>query len=158
MMGLIGQGCEHGDVLEVTGTNTPTQKTPSVCGQQRNVLPGACVCRKKKNDYCVCVCCTVFDATRCLHPVGVWGWFVSNWVCVGGFSVEGTPGPVPIPVAKLDCADGTAIVGLWESKTPPTLKNYIICVWGVWACLGKTGRYSHTPFSHTLNVEKRQDL
>lgn len=120
MMGLIGQGCEHGDVLEVTGTNTPTQKTPSVCGQQRNVLLGACVCRKKKNDYCVCVCCTVFDATRCLHPVGVWGWFVSNWVCVGGFSVEGTPGPVPIPVAKLDCADGTAIVGLWESKTPPT--------------------------------------
>ena len=53
-------------------------------------------------------------------PSGVWGWFVSNWVCVGGFSVEGTPGPVPIPVAKLDCADGTAIVGLWESKTPPT--------------------------------------
>ena len=37
MMGLIGQGCEHGDVLEVTGTNTPTQKTPSVffmCGRQ----------------------------------------------------------------------------------------------------------------------------
>ena len=28
MMGLIGQGCEHGDVLEVTGTNIPTQKTP----------------------------------------------------------------------------------------------------------------------------------
>ena len=67
-------------------------------------------------------------------PSRVWGWFVSNWVCVGGFSVEGTPGPVPIPVAKLDCADGTAIVGLWESKTPPThqkLNIYIICVWGV---------------------------
>ncbi len=31
MMGLIGQGCEHGDVLEVTGTNIPTQKTPRVC-------------------------------------------------------------------------------------------------------------------------------
>ena len=46
-------------------------------------------------------------------------------VCVGGFSVEGTPGPVPIPVAKLDCADGTAIVGLWESKTPPTHQNLI---------------------------------
>ena len=76
MMGLIGQGCEHGDVLEVTGTNTPTQKTPSVCGQQRNVLPGACVCRKKKNDYCVCVCCTVFDTTRCPYPVGVWGWLL----------------------------------------------------------------------------------
>ena len=73
MMGLIGQGCEHGDVLEVTGTNIPTQKTPSVCGQQRNVLPGACVCRKKKNDYCVCVCCTVFDATRCPYPIGCGG-------------------------------------------------------------------------------------
>ena len=31
MMGLIGQGCEHGDVLEVTGTNTPTQKTHLEC-------------------------------------------------------------------------------------------------------------------------------
>ena len=65
-------------------------------------------------------------------PSGVWGVVVSK-VCVGGFSVEGTPGPVPIPVAKLDCADGTAIVGLWESKTPPThqkLNIYIICVWG----------------------------
>ena len=82
MMGLIGQGCEHGDVLEVTGTNTPTQKTPSVCGQQRNVLPGACVCRKKKNDYCVCVCCTVFDATRCPYPVGVWGWLFYGFVLV----------------------------------------------------------------------------
>ena len=64
-------------------------------------------------------------------PSGVWGWFVSK-VCVGGFSVEGTPGPVPIPVAKLDCADGTAIVGLWESKTPPTQqKLHNMCVWGV---------------------------
>ena len=61
----------------------------------------------------------MFDATRCPYPIGCGGWFVSK-VCVGGFSVEGTPGPVPIPVAKLDCADGTAIVGLWESKTPPT--------------------------------------
>lgn len=38
MMGLIGQGCEHGDVLEVTGTNTPTQKTTLrvffTCGRQ----------------------------------------------------------------------------------------------------------------------------
>ena len=39
MMGLIGQGCEHGDVLEVTGTNTPTQKTTfSVCGQLRRAV------------------------------------------------------------------------------------------------------------------------
>lgn len=53
--------------------------------------------------------------------LGVWGVVCFKWVCVGGFSVKGTPGPVPIPVAKFDCADGTAIVGLWESKTPPTL-------------------------------------
>ena len=78
---------------------------------------------KRRNDYCVCVCCTVFDATRCPYPAGCGGGLYQ--VCVGGFSVEGTPGPVPIPVAKLDCADGTAIVGLWESKTPPTLKNLI---------------------------------
>ncbi len=37
MMGLIGQGCEHGDVLEVTGTNTPTQKTTfRVCGRHKD--------------------------------------------------------------------------------------------------------------------------
>ena len=74
MMGLIGQGCEHGDVLEVTGTNTPTQKTPLcfLCvwamKNEQLIAPRACVCRKKKNDYCVCVCCTVFDATRCPYP------------------------------------------------------------------------------------------
>ena len=37
MMGLIGQGCEHGDVLEVTGTNIPTQKnTHLLCGRQKD--------------------------------------------------------------------------------------------------------------------------
>ena len=40
MMGLIGQGCEHGDVLEVTGTNIPTQKTTLrvffTCGRQKD--------------------------------------------------------------------------------------------------------------------------
>ena len=64
---------------------------------------------------------------------------VVSWVCVGGFSVKGTPGPVPIPVAKFDCADGTAIVGLWESKTPPTLLTSY--VWGVWVAL--TGGPAH---------------
>ena len=79
MMGLIGQGCEHGDVLEVTGTNTPTQKTPlcfSCVGDENSKIDCAknqCVCRKKKNDYCVCVCCTVFDATRCPYPIGCGG-------------------------------------------------------------------------------------
>ena len=81
----------------------------------------------------------MFDTT---HPIRV---VVVEWVCVGGFSVKGTPGPVPIPVAKFDCADGTAIVGLWESKTPPTLiTSYHAC--GVCECLsGKPGRCSHTP-------------
>ena len=74
---------------------------------------------KQKNSivFVFVVQCLTQHATR--TPLdGVWGWLFQ--VCVGGFSVEGTPGPVPIPVAKLDCADGTAIVGLWESKTPPT--------------------------------------
>ena len=81
MMGLIGQGCEHGDVLEVTGTNTPTQKTPSVWATKRLIVLGASVCRKKKNDCCVCVCCTVFDATRCLHPYRVWGVVCFKGLC-----------------------------------------------------------------------------
>ena len=86
-----------------------------------------------------------------------------KWVCVGGFSVEGTPGPVPIPVAKLDCADGTAIVGLWESKTPPThqkLNIYIICVWGVPKSSKEEGRHTpHTfyalPFSICVGVHSK---
>ena len=83
------------------------------------IAPRACGCRKKENSivFVFVVQCLTQHAAR--TPSGVWGVVVSK-VCVGGFSVEGTPGPVPIPVAKLDCADGTAIVGLWESKTPPT--------------------------------------
>ena len=87
-------------------------------------------------------------------PSGVWGWFVSNWVCVGGFSVEGTPGPVPIPVAKLDCADGTAIVGLWESKTPPTHQNLISTYVGVGCAKILQGGGRHTPHHFALDVEK----
>ena len=53
MMGLIGQGCEHGDVLEVTGTNTPTQKnTPSVFhvwATKRLIVPGI-ICLPQKEE------------------------------------------------------------------------------------------------------------
>ena len=91
----------------------------------------------------------MFDATRCPYPVGVWGWFVSK-VCVGGFSVEGTPGPVPIPVAKLDCADGTAIVGLWESKTPPTHQKLHMCVGCAKILQEKEGGTPHTYFMPSL--------
>ena len=82
---------------------------------------------------------------QCLTQHTLLGWFVSK-VCVGGFSVEGTPGPVPIPVAKLDCADGTAIVGLWESKTPPTHQKLHMGV----GCAksSKEGGGRHTP--HTF--------
>ena len=70
MMGLIGQGCEHGDVLEVTGTNTPTQKTLfSVWAMKKYVAENDVLPQKsRRNDCCVCVCCTVFDTT---HPLGV---------------------------------------------------------------------------------------
>ena len=55
MMGLIGQGCEHGDVLEVTGTNTPTQKTPRVCVGNKKVVAGNKVFAAKK-DRVSCLC------------------------------------------------------------------------------------------------------
>ena len=87
----------------------------------------------------------MFDTT---HPIGV---VVVEWVCVGGFSVKGTPGPVPIPVAKFDCADGTAIVGLWESKTPPTLLSSYVC--GVCRILQRR-RGAGTPHTFALDVEK----
>ena len=55
MMGLIGQGCEHGDVLEVTGTNTPTQKTPRVCVGNKKVVAGSKVAAKKDRVSCLCL-------------------------------------------------------------------------------------------------------
>src|SRR5699024_9402340 len=42
------------------------------------------------------------------------------------FRSEETPGSIPNPVAKLDCADGTALGRVWESRSPPD-----IFVWGV---------------------------
>jgi hypothetical protein len=39
---------------------------------------------------------------------------------VGGYSGRGTPGPIPNPVAKPSCADGTALDRVWESRSPPT--------------------------------------
>ena len=58
----------------------------------------------------VCWACLLVLAPLCGGGVG----------CVGGDSGEGTPGPIPNPVAKLLCADGTALVGVWESRTLPT--------------------------------------
>ena len=53
------------------------------------------------------------------------GWI--TWVvcvlrdCYGGHSVGETPGPIPNPEAKAHCADGTALVRVWESRSPPDL-------------------------------------
>ena len=33
---------------------------------------------------------------------------------------RGTPGPIPNPEAKPSSADGTALVRVWESRSPPT--------------------------------------
>ena len=70
MMGLIGQGCEHGDVLEVTGTNTPTQKTHLVLRVgDKKVIAGSKVAAKEKKNIVVFV-----FVVQCLTqhtPVGV---------------------------------------------------------------------------------------
>ena len=51
MMGLIGQGCEHGDVLEVTGTNTPTQNnTPSVWAIEKSSNAPRMMCLPQKEE------------------------------------------------------------------------------------------------------------
>ena len=42
-------------------------------------------------------------------------------LCYGGHSVEETPGSIPNPEAKLDCADGTALGRVWESRSPPDI-------------------------------------
>ena len=41
--------------------------------------------------------------------------------CYGGHSIEETPGSIPNPEAKLDCADGTALGRVWESRSPPDI-------------------------------------
>ena len=50
MMGLIGQGCEHGDVLEVTGTNTPTQKTHIYCVGDKKIDCAGSMCLPQKEE------------------------------------------------------------------------------------------------------------
>src|SRR5699024_2709079 len=49
----------------------------------------------------------------------LWAGWVSS--CYGGHSVEETPGSIPNPEAKLDCADGTALGRVWESRSPPDI-------------------------------------
>ena len=72
---------------------------------------------------CLCVrvhCVVDIPHPRCfLAPVlfrGFWGGLVG---CFGGHCVGETPGSIPNPEAKLNCADGTALGRVWESRTPP---------------------------------------
>ena len=58
MMGLIGQGCEHGDVLEVTGTNTQTQKTHLECVGDKKIDCAKSMClpqNKRRRLSCLCL-------------------------------------------------------------------------------------------------------
>ena len=48
----------------------------------------------------------------------------SSWIIsqsFGGYGGGETPGPVPNPEAKPSSADGTALVRVWESRTPPNI-------------------------------------
>ena len=71
------------------------------------------------------------------------GWLVSS--CYGGHSIEETPGSIPNPEAKLDCADGTALGRVWESRSPPDI------FMGVEESLSPLGFASSTPFFHARN-------
>ena len=49
-------------------------------------------------------------------------WAVRVWPAqgeIGGWSDEGTPGPIPNPVVKFVSADGTWGASPWESRSPP---------------------------------------
>ena len=57
-----------------------------------------------------------------------------------------TPGPIPNPEAKPFSADGTALVTVWESRTPPDMnfrdkgrlpirKAALVALWAQWCSL-----------------------
>ena len=46
----------------------------------------------------------------------------------GGYGGRETPGDIPNPVVKLSSADGTAPVGVWESRTPPDIFIWVVGV------------------------------
>src|SRR5699024_10754117 len=69
-------------------------------------------------------CVVLEKQSRAPRRVGCWGLVVSE--SYGGRSVVDAPGAIPDRVAELDCADGTALGRVWESRSPPD-----IFVWGV---------------------------
>lgn len=74
----------------------------------------------------MCVCSRPLCGSRetillAMFLCGVWWWSGCVSLCYGGHSVEETPGSIPNPEAKLDCADGTALGRVWESRSPPDI-------------------------------------
>lgn len=52
----------------------------------------------------------------------VWGWWAGWSRGVTAVIASGKrPVSIPNPVAKLDCADGTALGRVWESRSPPDI-------------------------------------
>ncbi len=54
--------------------------------------------------------------------IGSYNWFLISLVAhrfFGGHSKEDPPVPIPNTEVKLFCADGTAWVTVWESRSPP---------------------------------------
>ena len=69
-------------------------------------------------------------------------WIVLSVVVGGG----GTPGPIPNPEAKPSSADGTALVRVWESRSPPTFNVEVPrrSSGGAFCFAGFVSPFSHT--------------
>src|SRR6185369_201844 len=88
------------------------------------------------------------QTTRTPSSLGGWGWWRITRQCFGGFSGEGTPGPIPNPEAKFSSADGTAREAGWESRSPPNNPSRTPPhhpVWGCSACSGRAANQTTTP-------------
>ena len=93
MMGLIGQVWTRGIPVELTGTNSPKAYIIFF-------------------EVCWLVC-------LCLRPL--YGFEITISQVCGDYSERETPGSIPNPEVKALCADGTALVTVWESRSLPHL-------------------------------------
>ena len=72
----------------------------------------------------VCLCVRVHCVVLGEQSPGpfVWGWWAGWSRGVTAVIASGKrPVSIPNPVAKLDCADGTALGRVWESRSPPDI-------------------------------------
>ena len=101
MMGLIGRVWTRGMPVELTGTNSPKAYT---------FVTESCFCLRPLYG---------FEAIACVGLLllpPVWG---GASLVYGGYSERETPGSIPNPEVKALCADGTALVTVWESRSLP---------------------------------------